>query len=75
MKPALLTIDKVYINARFLLRQPASTYIRNEGLHFNDAAYCLDALDWIPAGSVVSLPYGDDPDECIDALGIVQRGG
>ena len=63
-----LRIDNVYINARWLLIQPGSKYIRNEGLHFNDTAYCLDALDCICAGSVIPMRFGPDEDDFIPAL-------
>ena len=66
-----MKIDRFYHFAGVLLFQPGSTYIRNEGLHILDGGYCLDRLGVIPSGSIISVPYGDDEDECIPNIDLV----
>lgn len=63
-----MKIDRFYHFAGVLLFQEGSNYIRNEGLHMLDGGYCLDRLCVIPAGSVVSLQYGEAADEVIPDL-------
>lgn len=63
-----MKIDRFYHFAAVLLLQEGSRYVRNEGLHMLDGGYCLDRLGVIPAGSVESIQYGEDEDECIPDL-------